>query len=453
MRRVSPKASELLRELRLHADEVASNVASHLTAGDIVSHCANRHWPAHATMHISRRVPSNIALRAYQREAVASVVCDDTEKDGGVVVRSGMVVMPCGSGKTVVGCAIARLVGVRCIIMTTNATHQWKATFAKWFPALHVVDIGVDEFTFSYVVALLTYASAVSSTQAAVRNACNLGCEVLLLDEVHAAAADTYLKMVRRIRCKVCVGLTATPVREDERFKGIESFVGKVLHVSNRADLVCRGFLSPVSCENVIVPMPFATMTNRASVLNPYKIAAMDAILKHLHAEKTIVFCDDISCLKMVHTHLVHRNISVCGPISMQSTAEERLRHLRCFQGTRAVITMSRVGDEAFDLPQASALIVLWNGWASRRQLMQRLGRISRPGHMGRAFVLLSDIKSELDRASHRDAFLLGEGYEVTTRRFESHPWMPDDVACIEECCESLVNWTPSGLKRRRESD
>jgi DNA excision repair protein ERCC-3 len=450
MRTVVHRAVGLLQELGIDAADVPSEVDTFLSVNDIIRYCASRHWPAHDTLRLDRRVILTVALRDYQTRAVEAVIDRD---ERGTCVRSGMIVLPCGSGKTLVGCAIAYGVGVRCIVMTTNATHQWKATLARWFPTLRVMEVGVDVFTPSYDVALLTYTSAVASTQAAVLNVLRLGCEVLLLDEVHAAAADCHLKMIQKIRCKVCVGLTATPVREDERFKGIESFVGRVLHASHRSDLVRQGYLSQVHCENPIVPMPFETTTNRASVLNPYKIAAMDAILHYLAGEKTIVFCDDVRCLKMVHTHLVHRHVSLCGPLSMESTAEERKLHMRRFQCDRSVITMSRVGDEAFDIPEASALIVLWNGWASRRQLIQRLGRISRPGHVGRAFVLLSDIASELERAKHRDTFVAREGYPVTTRRFETHPWMPKDGARIEACCDALVDSSRGGLKRRRQSD
>ena len=450
MRTVVHRAVALLQELGIDAANVPSEVDTFLSVNDVICYCASRRWPAHDTLRLDRRVWLTFALRDYQTTAVEAII--DTDERG-TCVRSGIIVMPCGSGKTLVGCAIAHGVGVRCIVMTTNATHQWKATLVRWFKTLRVMEVGVDPFTPSYDIALLTYTSAVASTQTAVLNVLRLGCEVLLLDEVHAAAADCHLKMIRQIRCEVCVGLTATPVREDERFKGIESFVGNVLHASPRADLVRQGYLSPVHCENLIVPMPFETTTNRASVLNPYKIAAMDAILHHLTDEKTIDFCDDVWCLKMVHTHLVHRHVSVCGPLSMESTVEERKLHMRRFQCERSVITMSRVGDEAFDIPQASALIVLWNGWASRRQLIQRLGRISRPGHVGRAYVLLSDIVSELDRAGHRDAFLVREGYPVTMQRFETHPWMPDDGARIEACCDALVGSSRGALKRRRQSD
>ena len=361
-------------------------------------------------------------MRSYQTDAVKAVICTDGR------VRNGVIVMPCGSGKTLVGCALCALVverGQRCVVLTTTALNQWMETFARHFPHLRVWDSTSDARALNFDVCLGTYNSIINKNRRENRIMSVLGGSLLLCDEVHAVGAKKYNAAVGQVRCSVRVGLTATPIREDDQYElAVKSMFGETLFKPCRKTLVAEGFLARIEIVNVIVPFPKDRLGtgNMASVLNPFKIAAMDALLSDACNKKIIVYCDDVQALHRVHAHIVQTVGAlrgVGGPLTMQTSLSDRIAQLRTFttQTGPQAMTMSRVGDESYDIPDADTAILLWNGWGSRRQLVQRIGRVSRPGHVGRVFVLLSDEEAELRRAQHRDDFLKAEGFSIATER------------------------------------
>jgi superfamily II DNA or RNA helicase len=371
---------------------------------------------------LKRKKEGSYGEREYQKEAIS--VCRG---------RSGFLVSPCASGKTVMGCGILFQNGGKGMILTTRFADQWKETLDSLFlPGLKGCSVKlyrspkeVDIFD-TGDVAICTYGVLFGdSVQAkALRQVRRT---TLILDEAHAAASPCILSSLKKMKFENVVALTATKVREDEEIFKLEEVVGGTIHEVDRSKLVRGGYVNDVGCVNVLLPKMEGRLLSSLSscpvvrTIHPSKMKCLAHSLLRLQemGHKTLVFCDDLFCLSYSFSKMKEMtpSLSCLGPVSMLTQKEERTSIFSDFgkEGRDpCCVFVSRTGDEALDVPYASAAVILWNQWGSRRQIVQRMGRLARPFGLDPVFlVLVSDDEREFLAVEKRNAYLLENGYFV----------------------------------------
>lgn len=369
-----------------------------------------------------------IQLREYQERAVG--VFSTPRKQ----IASGILVMPCGAGKTICGIHIAARVALSTIVLCTSisACKQWASEF------LRVTELNSgDVCCFSSEsdalnaqtckVLVTTYAmmgvhfntrsggSAVVYNQISSRR-----WGLMILDEVHVTPAENIRKAIYNIRVCLRVGLTATLVREDSGIESLPYIVGPVLFEVKASQLVKDGFLSAVSYTEVFCELsPNAAelmykssngfnesnvFTNRIRTFNPVKMVVCEQILirSRVALRKTIIFCDDLELFSLLKRHLKVYCMSGATP---SHEREEILNRFRLpFGDSRCIetILLSQVGDDSLDLPDASCIVQISSHFGSRMQELQRIGRIMRPKDRVAEFYTLLSVPSEDTRFNHK---------------------------------------------------
>ena len=350
--------------------------------------------------------------------------------------------LPSGCGKSLIGFLVAERTQHPFLVLTTRFAEQWAAQLARAYTANGAVVMldaktRTSDIAGKRVAAVITtyhvYHMLRDSTVVKLIELMLRGGGIVVLDEVHVAAAPCYLDCVRRIRTQgiVCVGLTATLVREDDELPKLVGCIGDVRASISRKRLVAEGHVMDVACTNIVLPcaatrllpqIKSARVRSALLALALEKELLLSIILKDLAARghRVIVFVDDLQCLEESRERAAENapGVPILGPISMHTPPPVRERLLQRFRTSEraCVLWMSRTGDDAMDVPVASAVIMLWHHWASRRQHVQRLGRISRPSEQPSvAYVLLSNTRRELQKAKHRDGYLAEHGFAPRT--------------------------------------
>ena len=380
---------------------------------------------------LPRFIPCKNRIREYQWTSASHAASS---------AHGGFIVAPCGAGKTLIGLLIAVLRGGRFIILTTRYTEQWYETLSRFFDCfgnVHVVVYGTTESSLHNTpdVVIATYAAFnCRSKTTHLRLLKHLPYTTLILDEAHTAASPSNLAMIERMRTPRVYALTATRVREDSELEKLEKMIGPSLVTIKRDALVANGQIANVQCINLKVPYTtdFERALGRptALALHPNKMRVLRSALAHITTQnhKTLVFCDDLFCLEWSYS-LLRSSGPVIGRISMRTPFKVRDDLIRQFSSVEgaAILFISRTGDEALDVPNASAAIVFWNHWGSRRQIVQRIGRISRIGASNDAapvfIVLLADDAKELEVSDHRQSYLEEHGYQVHTYDQQNTPY------------------------------
>eukprot|EP01059_Diplonema_ambulator_P003932 TRINITY_DN13628_c0_g1_i2.p1 TRINITY_DN13628_c0_g1~~TRINITY_DN13628_c0_g1_i2.p1 ORF type:complete len:832 (+),score=260.85 TRINITY_DN13628_c0_g1_i2:32-2527(+) len=317
-------------------------------------------------------------------------------------LKSGVVALPCGAGKTMVGVLISAAIRAPCLVLCTSgiAVEQWVAQYGRW-ASLHTVDGRVARFTGKVKdkvdnktqIVVTTYNMLLprkrgSEGGAAVKSLLSQHWGAVVLDEVHVLPAESCSNCVKSLKARAFIGLTATLVREDNKIDTLDHLIGPRLHEAEWGDLVKLGVLATVKCIEVrctltsefaaeYVKAKKASLREFLGCLNPKKLQATLRIIDHHEArgDKTLVFSDSLFVLRQLQQLL--KRPAVCGSTSLK----ERLQLLSDFQSGRRLNTLiiSRIGDCAIDLPAASVIIQVSSHYGSRRQEAQRLGRILRP--------------------------------------------------------------------------
>ncbi|PXF45241.1 TFIIH basal transcription factor complex helicase repB subunit [Gracilariopsis chorda] len=371
-------------------------------------------------------------IRPYQEKSLEKMF-------GNGRARSGVIVLPCGAGKSLVGVTAACTVKkpTLCLCTSSVSVEQWRYQFATWSTmpreqiGRFVASSGGHEKSFYGGVTVTTYSMISHSGRRAAESERMLNelkqkeWGLLLLDEVHVVPANVFRKVIGVIKAHCKLGLTATLLREDEKIGDINFLIGPKLYEANWLDLQRDNYLATVQCAEVWCPMTkefyreyLASHPARRKLLyamNPNKFR-MCQYLVNFHeqrGDKVIIFADNVYALKMYANRLSRPYIY--GPTSQT----ERLRILQNFQHNPALntILLSKVGDTSIDIPEANVLIQVSSHYGSRRQEAQRLGRILRPkpraGQNFNAFFysLVSTDTQEMFYSSKRQQFLIDQGY------------------------------------------
>lgn len=378
------------------------------------------------------------SLRPYQEKSLHKMF-------SGRRARSGIIVLPCGAGKTLTGITAACTMKCRTMVLTTTAVavDQWKRQFDSFcaMDPLDVITLTADNkqplpedrpciliSTYSMFSHSLDHMSRSSS--AVMQQVRDLEWGLLVVDEVQVMPARTFRQVATTVRAHCKLGLTATLVREDDLIEDLQYLIGPKLYEANWQDLEENGFIAKVQCVEVWCEMPrqfwSAYLSTTSGIIqrslytaNPRKLTACEFLIR-LHeqrGDKVIVFCDNISLLKDMARRT--KKPFICGSVSMQ----ERMAIIRCFQHSNRINTvfLSQVGDNAIDIPNANVVIQISSHYGSRRQEAQRLGRILRPkayrdeeGFNAYFYSLVTRDTAEKDFAERRQRFLVDQGYAFT---------------------------------------
>lgn len=370
-------------------------------------------------------------LRPYQEKSLRKMF-------GNGRARSGVIVLPCGAGKTLVGVTAACTVRKRCLVLCTSgvAVEQWRSQFKLWST---VDESMICRFT-SDAKDKPKGASICISTYSMVAHTTKRSWEadqvmqwlqkqewgLMLLDEVHTIPAKQFRRVLTVVQAHCKLGLTATLVREDDKIADLNFLIGPKLYEANWLELSHGGFIARVQCAEVWCPMTpefyreYLNLTSRKRlllyVMNPNKFRACQFLVRfhEQRNDKVIVFSDNVFALKHYATEMGRPYIY--GPTSQG----ERMQILQNFQHNPAINTIfiSKVGDNSFDLPEANVLIQISSHGGSRRQEAQRLGRILRAKKGAAAedynaffYTLVSQDTQEMFYSLKRQRFLVNQGY------------------------------------------
>ncbi|XP_071811809.1 general transcription and DNA repair factor IIH helicase/translocase subunit XPB-like [Apostichopus japonicus] len=370
-------------------------------------------------------------LRPYQEKSLRKMF-------GNGRARSGVIVLPCGAGKTLVGVTAACTVRKRCLVLCTSgvAVEQWRSQFKLWST---IDESMICRFTSDAKdkpkgasVCISTYSMVAHSTKRSweadqvMQWLQNQEWGLMLLDEVHTIPAKQFRRVLTAVQAHCKLGLTATLVREDDKIADLNFLIGPKLYEANWLELSNNGFIARVQCAEVWCPMTpefyreYLNLTSRKRmllyVMNPNKFRACQFLVRfhEQRNDKVIVFSDNVFALKHYATEMGRPYIY--GPTSQG----ERMQILQNFQHNPAINTIfiSKVGDNSFDLPEANVLIQISSHGGSRRQEAQRLGRILRAKKGAAAeeynaffYTLVSQDTQEMFYSLKRQRFLVNQGY------------------------------------------
>lgn len=373
----------------------------------------------------------NARVRYYQEHALS-------KQFGNGRARSGIIVLPCGAGKTLVGITAACTIKKSVLIICNSAMSvvQWRTEFLKW-SNINSSDIALftadhkERFKGPAGIVITNYTmmgkttDRAFDTQKVMDFLVNREFGLMILDEVHVAPANIFRKVTSSILSHAKLGLTATLLREDDKIKDLNFLIGPKLYEANWMELANEGHIARVQCAEVWCPMPsefyreYLNVSSRRKMLlytmNPKKFQACQFLVNYHESrgDKIIVFSDNVYALQQYAKRL--GRAFIFGETSQQ----ERLRILENFQHNDNVNTifLSKIGDTSLDLPEATCLIQISSHYGSRRQEAQRLGRILRAkrrndeGFNAFFYSLVSKDTAEMYYSSKRQAFLVDQGY------------------------------------------
>ncbi|XP_052246340.1 general transcription and DNA repair factor IIH helicase subunit XPB-like isoform X2 [Dreissena polymorpha] len=370
-------------------------------------------------------------LRPYQEKSLRKMF-------GNGRARSGVIVLPCGAGKTLVGVTAACTVRKRCLCLATSgvAVEQWRSQFKMWSTA---DDSMICRFTsdakdkpIGCDICISTYSMLAHSTKRSweaervMEWMQSQEWGIMVLDEVQTIPAKMFRRVLTIVNAHCKLGLTATLVREDDKIADLNFLIGPKLYEANWMELQNLGYIARVQCAEVWCPMTpefyreyLTTKQQRKLLLyamNPNKFQACQFLIRYHERrnDKIIVFSDNVFALKNYAIKL--NKPYLYGPTSQG----ERLQILQNFQHNPKVNTIfvSKVADTSFDLPEANVLIQISAHGGSRRQEAQRLGRILRAKKGAVAeeynaffYSLVSQDTMEMQYSLKRQRFLVNQGY------------------------------------------
>ncbi len=362
------------------------------------------------------------SIRDYQASAVRSFIGNGEPGTG-----FGTVVMPCGSGKTVVGISAMAELATHTLILTTNvaAVHQWRN---ELLDKTYLEPEQIGEYTGDRKeVAAVTVATYQVLTWR--KNKISPfphfdlfrkhSWGLIIYDEVHLLPAPVF-RVTAEIQSVRRIGLTATLIREDGAERDVFSLVGPKRFDIPWKELEALGWIAEARCREIRINLPkesripYAIAEKRRKIRlaaeNPRKIEIALQLVKNRHEDQILVIGQYISQLEKIADKL---KVPI---ITGKTPNAERDRIYGDFRkGKERVIVVSKVANFAIDLPDASVAIQLSGSFGSRQEEAQRLGRILRPKEKDSWFYsLVSRGTVEEDFAANRQRFLTEQGYRYT---------------------------------------
>jgi DNA excision repair protein ERCC-3 len=378
-------------------------------------------WPAEDLAGYTPGEPHAIALdeagwniRDYQSKAV------DKFWEGG----SGVVVLPCGAGKTIVGAAAMSKAKTNTLILVTNtvAARQWRAELLKR-TTLTEDEIGEYSGSVKEVkpVTIASYQILTAKRKGEyahleLLNAKDWG--LIVYDEVHLLPAPIF-KMTADLQARRRLGLTATLVREDGKEGDVFSLIGPKRFDAPWKEIEAEGYIAPAECFEIRVDLPEQERLDyaiaeqedryRMAATSKTKIPVIQKLMAKHKGEPTLIIGQYLDQIDEVADLLQIPKITGETPVN------ERERLFQAFRdGTESTLVVSKVANFSVDLPEASVAIQISGSYGSRQEEAQRLGRLLRPKADGRTasfYTIIARDTVDQDFAQNRQRFLAEQGY------------------------------------------
>lgn len=334
---------------------------------------------------------------------------------------SGVVVLPCGAGKTIVGAAAMAKAESTTLILVTNtvAGRQWRDELLRR-TTLTENEIGEYSGEKKEIkpITIATYQVVTRKTKGEYRalelfDSRDWG--LIIYDEVHLLPAPVF-RMTSDLQSRRRLGLTATLVREDGREGDVFSLIGPKRYDAPWKELEMAGYIATAECIEVRVDMDaeermlYATAQPRdryrIAAQAAAKLRAVDKILAR-HPQQALIIGGYVDQLKELGAHLDAPVID-----GSTSTAKRERLFQQFRDGTLPVLVVSKVANFSIDLPEAALAIQVSGTFGSRQEEAQRLGRLLRPKEEEALFYSLVTRDSlDADYAVHRQRFLAEQGY------------------------------------------
>ncbi len=357
---------------------------------------------------------SDWSLRPYQAQAV----------DGFWHGGSGVVVLPCGAGKTLVGAAAMARAASTTLILVTNtvAARQWKDELLRR-TTLTEEEIGEYSGARKQIrpVTIATYQVLTTKRKGAYTHLDLLDARdwgLIVYDEVHLLPAPVF-RMTAGLQARRRLGLTATLVREDGREADVFSLIGPKRFDAPWKDIENQGYIAPADCVEVRVTLPdgqrmaYAVAEPderyRLASCSDAKLPVVERIVERHRGEPTLVIGQYLDQLDELAGRLD------ADLITGETTVAERQRLFAAFRtGEIGLLVVSKVANFSVDLPEASVAVQVSGTFGSRQEEAQRLGRVLRPKGDGRTahfYTVVARDTVDADFAAHRQRFLAEQGY------------------------------------------
>lgn len=357
------------------------------------------------------------AMRPYQEQAVEGFF------HGG----SGVVVLPCGAGKTIVGAGAMAKSSTTTLILVTNtvSARQWRDELVRR-TSLTEDEIGeysgarkeIRPVTIATYQVLTTKRKGVY-THLELLDARDWG--LVVYDEVHLLPAPIF-RMTADLQARRRLGLTATLVREDGREDEVFSLIGPKRFDAPWKDIEAQGYIAPAECIEVRLTLPDSDRMAYATAEpeEKYRLAAtasgknrvVERLVAQHAGEPTLVIGQYLDQLHELAEHIG------ADLITGETTVRERQRLFDAFRsGEISKLVVSKVANFSIDLPEASVAIQVSGSFGSRQEEAQRLGRIMRPKASGRTahfYTVVARDTVDQEFAAHRQRFLAEQGYAYT---------------------------------------
>jgi len=378
-------------------------------------------WPAEDLAGYTPGTPHEIslnesgwAIRDYQVKAVEKFW------DGG----SGVVVLPCGAGKTIVGAAAMARAKTNTLILVTNtvAARQWRAELLKR-TSLSVDEVGEYSGSVKEIkpVTIASYQILTAKRKGEyahleLLNAKDWG--LIVYDEVHLLPAPIF-KMTADLQARRRLGLTATLVREDGKEGDVFSLIGPKRFDAPWKEIEAEGYIAPAECFEIRVDLPEDERLNyaiaeqderyRMAATSKTKIPVIQKLIAKHKNEPTLIIGQYLDQIDEV------AGLLGVPKITGETSVNERERLFQAFrEGTEPTLVVSKVANFSVDLPEASVAIQISGSYGSRQEEAQRLGRLLRPKADGRTasfYTLIARDTVDQDFAQNRQRFLAEQGY------------------------------------------
>ncbi len=381
-------------------------------------------WPAEDLAGYTPGTPHPIdldlrewSIRPYQQTAV------DHFFAGG----SGVVVLPCGAGKTLVGAAAMATAGTTTLILVTNtvSARQWRDELLRR-TTLTADEIGEYSGQVKEVrpVTIATYQILTAKRKGeyahlALLDALDWG--LVVYDEVHLLPAPVF-KLTAELQARRRLGLTATLVREDGREGDVFSLIGPKRFDAPWKQIEAQGYISPASCYEVRVDLPASERLEYAASADEQRYRLAATAPAKLEVVKRLVAQHAGERILVIGQYLDQID-ELAGALGVPqltgaTSVDERERLFQEFRvGETPVLVVSKVANFSVDLPEATVAIQVSGSFGSRQEEAQRLGRLLRPKESGlpaHFYTLVARDTVDQDFAQNRQRFLAEQGYSYT---------------------------------------
>ena len=354
------------------------------------------------------------ALRPYQQQAI----------DGFWFGGSGVVVLPCGAGKTLVGAGAMAVAKATTLILVTNtvSARQWKEELIH---RTSLTEEEIGEYSGSRKeirpVTIATYQVLTTRRKGVYTHLDLLDARdwgLILYDEVHLLPAPIF-RMTADLQARRRLGLTATLVREDGREGDVYSLIGPKRYDAPWKDIEAQGYIAPADCVEIRVSLPEGqrmayAMSEpeeryRMSSCSSAKTGVVEQLVRKHQGEPTLVIGQYLDQLDVLAERLG------ADLITGETSVAERQKLFHAFRvGEIDLLVVSKVANFSIDLPEASVAIQVSGTFGSRQEEAQRLGRVLRPKGDGRTahfYTVVARDTVDADFAAHRQRFLAEQGY------------------------------------------